>query len=207
MNILIVNSSALGDASVSSRLTRALAEGFAEQGEPLDINVRDIGRDPIPHLVSDTISAIRGVAETGAEAQALALSDTLIEELRRADLVVIGAPMYNFGISSALKAWFDHILRPQVTFRYTGNGPEGLLPGKRVIVIETRGGVYGEGPAREMDHQEPHLRSMLGFMGITDVSFVRVEGMAFGPEAAEKAIEGAMSELGRLSGQARALAA
>jgi FMN-dependent NADH-azoreductase len=115
--------------------------------------------------------------------------------------------MYNFGISSALKAWFDHILRPQVTFRYTENGPEGLLPGKRVIVVETRGGVYGEGPASEMDHQEPHLRSMLGFMGITDVRFVRVEGMAFGPEAAEKAIEGAMSELGRLSGQARALAA
>lgn len=207
MNILIVNSSALGDASVSSRLTRVLAEGLAEQGGPLAITVRDIGRDPVPHLVSETVSAIRGVAETDAEAQALALSDTLIAELRQADLVVIGAPMYNFGISSTLKAWFDHVLRPQVTFRYTENGPEGLLPGKRVIVVETRGGVYGEGPASEMDHQEPHLRSMLGFMGITDVRFVRVEGMAFGPEAAEKAIEGAMTAFGPLAEQARALAA
>lgn len=207
MNILIVNSSALGEASVSSKLTRAFAEGLSRQDEPITITVRDIGRDPVPHLVPETVSGIRGVAESEAERRALALSDTLIEEVRQADLIVIGAPMYNFGIASTLKSWFDHVLRARVTFRYTENGPEGLLPGKRVIVVETRAGVYSEGPASVMDNQEPHLRSLLGFMGMTDINFVRVEGMAFGPEAAEKAMEAARTELNRLSQRERALAA
>ncbi len=99
--------------------------------------------------------------------QPTALSDTLIAELQSADILVIGAPMYNFGIASTLKAWFDHVLRAGITFRYGESGPEGLLKGKRAIVIESRGGLYSEGPAQVMDAQEPHLRGMLRFMGIT----------------------------------------
>ncbi|MDO9490030.1 MAG: NAD(P)H-dependent oxidoreductase, partial [Sphingomonadaceae bacterium] len=110
-------------------------------------------------------------------------------------LIVIGAPMYNFGIASTLKSWFDHILRAGETFRYTEAGPEGLLTGKRAVIVETRGGLYSEGPAAAMDSQEPHLRTMLGFAGITDVEFVRVERLAFGPEAGAAAVEAANDRL------------
>jgi len=131
----------------------------------------------------------------------------LIEELRAADLIVVGAPMYNFGMASTLKSWFDHVLRARVTFRYTENGSEGLLGGKRALVIETRGGVYSEGPAAAMDSQEPHIRTLLGFMGITDVRFVRVERTGFGPEAVAEAIGAAESELADLARASFALAA
>lgn len=97
--------------------------------------------------------------------------------------------MYNFGMPSTLKAWFDHVLRSGITFRYSENGPEGLLKGKRAMVIESRGGLYSEGLAQQMDSQEPHLRNLLGFMGITDVIFLRAEKLAFGPEAREQAID------------------
>jgi FMN-dependent NADH-azoreductase len=103
--------------------------------------------------------------------------------------------MYNFGIASTLKSWFDHVLRAGVTFRYTEAGPEGLLAGKRAIVIVTRGGLYSEGPASVMDSQEPHLRTLLGFIGITDVTFVRAEKLAFGPEARDQAIGAAQVQL------------
>lgn len=206
-NILIVNSSAQGDASVSARLTREFAERARSLDPGANIVVRDIGRDPVPHLTAETVAGIRGVAATEAERAAQALSDTLIDELRAADVLVIGAPMYNFGISSTLKAWFDHVLRARITFRYTENGPEGLMTGKRAIVIESRAGVYSEGPAAAMDSQEPHLKGMLGFMGITDVSFVRVEGLAFGEEAAAAAIAAANQALEGLAERELALAA
>ena len=206
-NILIVNSSAQGDASVSARLTREFAERARSLDPGANIVVRDIGRDPVPHLTAETVAGIRGVAATEAERAAQALSDTLIDELRAADVLVIGAPMYNFGISSTLKAWFDHVLRARITFRYTENGPEGLMTGKRAIVIESRAGVYSEGPAAAMDSQEPHLKGMLGFMGITDVSFVRVEGLAFGEEAAAAAIAAANRALEGLAERELALAA
>ena len=133
-----------------------------------------------------------------AQAAALALSDELVAELQAADIVVIGAPMYNFGIASTLKAWFDYVLRAGMTFRYTEAGPEGLVKGKRAIVIESRGGLYSEGPAQAMDSQEPHLRTLLGFIGITDVTFVRAEKLAFGPEAREQAIGAARTRLGHV---------
>jgi FMN-dependent NADH-azoreductase len=107
--------------------------------------------------------------------------------------------MYNFGIPSTLKAWFDHVLRAGVTFRYSEAGPEGLMKGKRAIVVMSRSGFYGEGPAQVMDSQEPHLRTMLDFIGITDVSFIRAEKLAFGPEAREEAIGAAHVELERLA--------
>ncbi|HEY0113157.1 MAG TPA: NAD(P)H-dependent oxidoreductase [Allosphingosinicella sp.] len=202
-NVLIIDSAATGAASVSKRLTGELA-GL----EGARIVRRDIGADPIPHLTEETVFAIRGAEpETGAARQALALSDRLIEELREADLIVIGAPMYNFGMPSTLKAWFDHVLRARITFRYTEAGPEGLIKGKRAIVVESRAGLYSEGPSAPMDNQEPHLRTLLAFMGITDVAFVRAEKLAFGPEAAEASIAAAARQLRALVEQELPLAA
>jgi FMN-dependent NADH-azoreductase len=193
---LIINSAATGEASVSARLTSEFASRLKQRDPAAVITTRDVGAEPLPHLTAATVGAIRGAANTEAERDTLALSDALIAELKGADLIVIGAPMYNFGIPSTLKAWFDHVLRAGVTFRYTAEGPEGLVKGKRAIVIESRAGFYSEGPGVANDSQEPHLRTMLAFMGITDVTFVRAEKLAFGPEAAAQAIDAAIGELG-----------
>jgi FMN-dependent NADH-azoreductase len=192
---LIINSAATGDASVSTRLTSEFAARLKQRDPNAVITIRDVGAEPLPHLTSETVGAIRGAASTEAERRTLALSDTLIAEVNDADLIVIGAPMYNFGISSTLKAWFDHVLRAGVTFRYTAEGPEGLVKGKHAIVVESRAGFYSEGPGAASDSQEPHLRTMLAFMGITDVTFIRAEKLAFGPEAASQAIDAAIGEL------------
>jgi FMN-dependent NADH-azoreductase len=193
--ILIIDSAATGEASVSRKLTGELAARLRKRDPSIRISYRDIGSAPIPHLTPDTVSAIRGTAESDLARATLRLSDELIAELNAADILVIGAPMYNFGIPSTLKTWFDHVLRAGVTFRYTEAGPEGLVKNKRAVVIETRAGFYSEGPAAGMDSQEPHLRTMLGFMGVTDIAFVRAEKLAFGADAAGAAIEHAIEEL------------
>ena len=196
--VLVLTSSALGEASVSNQLVHDAVAQLRLQDPALQVITRDLGSSPIPHLNLDSATAIRGAEPANAEqAAARALSDELIDELRAADTIVIGAPMYNFGMASTLKAWFDHVLRAGVTFSYSEAGPEGLLTGKRAIVVVTRGGLYSEGPAQVMDSQEPHLRSLLGFIGITDVTFVRAEKLAFGPEAREQAIEAARAQLGQ----------
>ena len=195
-NILILDSAATGESSVSRRLTRAAAEALVARDPDAHIILRDVGSNPIPHLTAETVPAIRaGIVETEAAREALELSDALIAELKAADLIVIGAPMYNFGMPSTLKAWFDHVLRARITFQYSEAGPEGLLKGKKAIVVEARAGLYSEGPAASMDSQEPHIRTLLGFMGIDDVTFVRAEKLAFGPEAAEAAIGDALGQL------------
>lgn len=205
--LLIVTSSALGDASVSNRLVRELVDRIRERDPGLETVVRDLGSAPVPHLTPDTVSAIRGTPASEAGRETLALSDALISEIEAADIVVIGSPMYNFGIASTLKAWFDHVLRAGVTFRYTEAGPEGLVRGKKAVVIETRAGFYSDGPAAAMDSQEPHLRTMLGFIGIDDVTWVRAEKLAFGPDAASEAIDAAARELAGLARDQLALAA
>ena len=206
--VLIVNSSAQGDASVSNQLSQALADRLRRDDPALEIKARDVGSDPLPHLTAKTVGTIRGAEPDSDEARAtLALADELVDEIRQADLLVIGSPMYNFGISSTLKAWFDHVLRAGITFRYTQDGPEGLMKGKKAVVIETRAGLYSEGDAQGLDSQEPHLRTMLSFMGIDDVIFVRAEKLAFGPDAAAAAIEAAADQLRSLSGEELALAA
>jgi FMN-dependent NADH-azoreductase len=189
---LVVTSSVLGEASVSNQLVQDAVAGLRSVDPGLQVVTRDLGGSPIPHLTLDAATALRAAEPANAaQAAAQALSDELIGELKAADVVVIGAPMYNFGISSTLKTWFDHVLRAGVTFRYGESGPQGLLEGKRAIVIESRGGLYSEGPAQAMDAQEPHLRTLLGFIGITDVTFVRAEKLAFGPDAREQAIDAA----------------
>ena len=206
--LLIIDSAATGAASVSRRLTAALADRLAARHPRAEIVRRDVGAEPIPHLTEATVGAIRGApADTEAARAALALSDSLIAELKEADLVVIGAPMYNFGMPSTLKAWFDHVLRSGITFRYSAAGPEGLVTGKKAIVVESRAGFYSDGPAAPMDSQEPHIRTLLGFMGVTDIAFVRAEKLAFGPDAAEAAIAGALVELDALAGEELPLAA
>jgi len=205
--ILIIDSAVTGEASVSRKLTSELAARLRQKDPTVRIAYRDIGAEPIPHLVPDTVAAIRGTADSAAAKETLRLSNELVAEVQDADVIVIGAPMYNFGIPSTLKTWFDHVLRAGITFRYTEAGPEGLVKGKRAIVIETRAGFYSEGPATGMDSQEPHLRTLLGFIGITDVSFVRAEKLAFGPDAAAAAVETAIEELRGLAETELALAA
>jgi FMN-dependent NADH-azoreductase len=195
-NVLIIDSAATGAASISRKLTRDAAERLQRRDPTVRIVLRDIGSAPIPHLTEKTVPAIRaGLVDNEEAGAALALSEELVAELQDADLIVIGAPMYNFGMPSTLKAWFDHVLRARVTFRYTEAGPEGLLKGKKAIVVETRAGLYSEGPAAAMDSQEPHIRTLLGFMGIDDVTFVRAEKLAFGPEVADAAVAAAAEKI------------
>ena len=204
--VLIIDSAATGEASVSRMLTAQFADRLREAVPGVQIARRDVGRTTIPHLTEEAVGAIRGgPAETEIAQAALDLSDTLVRELREADVIVIGAPMYNFGMPSTLKTWFDHILRARVTFRYTAEGkPEGLLTGKKAVVIETRAGLYSEGPSAAADFQEPHIRFLLGFMGIDDVTFVRAEKLAF---AADEAIADAANQLAGIAETELAVAA
>ncbi|KPF71153.1 FMN-dependent NADH-azoreductase [Bosea sp. AAP35] len=199
-SLLVINSSASGAASVSKQLIDETVARLRGQNPALTVVERDLGTSPVPHLDADSTAAIRG-AEPANPAQAAAkqLSDTLVAELKAADVIVIGAPMYNFGIPSTLKAWFDHVLRAGVTFKYGEAGPEGLLTGKRAIVVESRGGLYSSGPAQPMDSQEPHLRTLLRFIGIADITFVRAEKLGFGPEARQQAINDAQAELAKVA--------
>lgn len=196
MKALIVTSSAQGARSVSNRLAARLAARLRREGA--DVAERDLGANPPPHLTEASVAGVRGEARSREEQAARSLSDAFIAELEQADLIVIGSPMYNFGISSPLKSWFDHVLRAGSTFRYTAEGPEGLLKGKKAVVIQSRGGLYSEGPAAGMDGQEPHLRTMLGFIGIDDVTFVRAEKLALGPDAAGESVAAAEAALDAL---------
>lgn len=198
--ILVVNSSAGGAESVTRLLVEDAVAQIRRDDPAAQVAVRDLAADPVPHLAPDGINGVRTPnAVTPAEIAARDLSDRLIAELRAADTIIIGAPMYNFGLPSTLKAWFDHVLRAGETFRYSEAGPQGLLTGKKVIVVEARGGLYSEGPAQAIDFQEPYLRQLLGFVGLTDVTFIRAEKIGFGPEAREAAIAAARAELSGLA--------
>lgn len=203
-NVLVIKSSILGDASVSTALVAQTVARLRAADGGLVVVERNLGETPIPHIDGDAAIALRGEPANDAQRMARELSDALVAELQAADTIVIGAPMYNFGIASTLKAWFDYALRAGVTFRYTEAGPEGLLKGKRAIVVASRGGLYSEGPAKSFDSQEPHLRTLLGFIGITDVEFVRVERLAFGPEAREQSIADAEQRIADIIGVRKA---
>jgi FMN-dependent NADH-azoreductase len=208
MNVLLVSSSANGAASVSGGLANRFVESLRGQHGAVNVVTRDVGAEPLPHLTAATVAAIKGEPASTAELEARALSDALVAELQAADLIVIASPMYNFGISSALKAWFDHVLRAGLTFRYTAEGkPEGLLKGKKAVVIQSRAGFYAEGGTPDMDGQEPHLRAMLGFVGLDDAAYIRADKLAFGTEAAEASIEAAARALGLIAEDGLKLAA
>lgn len=194
-NILVLNSSVLGAASASKSLVKDAVRHLSRANPRARIIDRDLGTTPIPHLTTANVAGVRGEPATDEERAARALSDELIAELRAADTVVIGAPMYNFSIPTGLRAWFDYVLRAGETFSYSEAGPKGLLAGKRVIVIESRGGLYSEGPAKAVDFQEPYLRTLLGFIGLTDVTFIHAEKLGYGPEAREAALGSAKQAL------------
>ncbi|NUB45907.1 NAD(P)H-dependent oxidoreductase [Fertoebacter nigrum] len=199
-SLLSLRSSILGDAGVSNQLVDATLAALRDQRPELGITERNLGTAPIPHFGTDAVAAMGGDPRNPAQADALALSDQLIAELKASDVLLIGAPLYNFGIASSLKSWFDHVMRAGETFSYSEAGPKGLLTGKRSIIVTTRGGSYAEGAAREMDSVVPHLRTMLNFIGITDQSFVVVDRLAFGPEAKAASVAAAQVALAGLLG-------
>jgi FMN-dependent NADH-azoreductase len=198
-SLLVINTSAAREGSVSRTLVEETVGKLQEAHPFANVVRRDLGANPVPHLSVETLAGIRGAPSTPEELRARALSDELIAELRAADTVVIGAPMYNFGVTTSLRAWFDHVLRAGETFSYSEAGPKGLLPGKRVIIIESRGGLYSDGPAKAIDFQEPYLRHLFGFMGVTDVTFIHAEKLGFGPEARSAALAQASARISALS--------
>lgn len=199
--VLVLNSSLSGEASVSRLLVAETVSQIVARDPTAKLVFRDLAQAEIPHLNLLTVAGVRATATTPAETKARDLSDELISELRSADTIVIGAPMYNFSIPSTLRTWFDHVLRAGETFSYSESGPKGLLEGKRVIVVESRGGLYSEGPAQALDFQEPYLRQLLGFIGLTDVTFVQAEKIGYGPDARAAAIDGAKARLADLIGR------
>ena len=188
--ILHVSSSPRGDASYSNQVAARLIRELKQANPQTTVTVRDLAQDPLPHIDADFVAATRSADGPRTERQRtiLAQSDALVDELLAADTIVIAAPMINFSVSTTLKSWFDYIARAGRTFSYSEAGPKGLATGKRVIIVRASGGVYsGENAA--FDFQIPWLRNMLGFLGMTDVEVIRVEGTAFGPVAADKALE------------------
>ena len=184
MNILQINSSARGSDSESTRVAKQIVAKLVAANPGAQVTVRDLGAQPHPVLDGAALGALFTPAENRNAEQAFRVrqDDILIAEIQAADVVVIGAPMYNFGIPVQLKAWFDAIARAGVTFRYTENGPEGLLKGKKVYVTTARGGVY----PTDADPLVPHVRMLLNFLGMTDHSFIYSSGLAMGPDAAAK---------------------
>ncbi|MEA2872636.1 MAG: FMN-dependent NADH-azoreductase [Hyphomicrobiales bacterium] len=195
MNILFVTSSSRGSTSYSNRVATNVLSELRSRNPGARVTVRDVGREPLPHITDDFVTATRGAAmpETDEQRALLARSETLVDELLAADVIVIATPMINFTIPSNLKAWIDYVARAGRTFRYSEKGPEGLVTGKQVIIVAARGGVYAAGNA--LDFQLPYLKGVLGFLGMTDVTVLEVEGTAYGPEAAEKAVVAATAKL------------
>ena len=195
MNILHISSSSRGSASYSNRVAHQVLDELTRRNPGATVALRDLARDPMPHIDDDFVAATKSPAgpQTAAQRAQLAQSDALVDELLGADMVVIAAPMINFTIPSTLKSWVDYVARAGRTFRYSEKGPEGLVTGKQVILVVARGGVYAGNPA--LDFQVPYLKSVLGFLGMTDVEVIEVEGTAFGPDAAEKAVAAANAKL------------
>jgi FMN-dependent NADH-azoreductase len=187
--VLLITSSPRGAASHSSRIARSLVERLAA-GNAHSIVVRDLFKEPLPHIGEDFVTALGTSPEqrTPAQSAAVALSDRLILELFAADVIVIASAMINFGVSSTLKTYIDYVVRAGSTFRYTANGPEGLVKGKKAYIVRASGGVYSDGPMKVANFQDTYLKHILGFIGITNVEVIHIEGVAFGPEATDKAL-------------------
>src|SRR6476620_7635835 len=187
MTLLQLNTSLFSDAGQSSQLADRFVAGRRALDRELNVVVRDLARTPVPHLTAERFQAFlaKPEARTPHQQAIVAQSDALIDELEAADTIVIGLPMYNFGVPSMLKAYFDHVARAGVTFRYTAQGPVGLLTGKKAYVFATRGGQYAGSP---LDNQTAYVRQFLAFLGITDVEFVYAEGLAIGPDVKRTAL-------------------
>ena len=203
-HLLQVNSSLFGAAGASSTLANEFAAAWRARNPGAKVTVRDLAVEPVPHLTAERFQAFLTKPEERSAEQKVeaAYSDALIDEIKRADVIVLGVPMYNFDVPSTLKAYFDHIGRAGVTFRYTAQGPVGLVTGKKVYVFASRGGIYAGKPH---DTQSAYLRNFLGLLGITDIEFVYAEGLAISAESKEAALAQAQRTIARLqtTGNAR----
>ncbi|MGL4490379.1 MAG: FMN-dependent NADH-azoreductase [Rhizobiaceae bacterium] len=192
-NVLLVLSSPRIGESMSSKYAIDLAKKLAAKSGG-KVTVRDVAAKPLPHIDADFIAAMRS-GKTDLTAHEKAASDRameIINETKAADIIVIGAATFNFGPTTNLKGWIDHMAAPKQTFQYGANGPEGLVTGKKVYVVTASGGIYGDGPG---DYLTPWLAFSLGFMGMTDVEFIKLEGIGYGPEAVEKTIAAATAKI------------
>ena len=195
--LLQIKSSIFGDHGNSSQLANHFVSAWQRQHPHGQVVVRDLSAEPVEHLSAAHAGAFFTPAEQRSSEQAalVARSDALVEEVRSADIIVLGVPMYNFGVPSQLKAWFDQIARAGVTFKYTETGPVGLLDNKPVLVFAARGGLYAN---TDNDHQAPYLKQFLGFVGLTDVTFVYAEGVNMGDDRKAEALATARSYAGKL---------
>jgi FMN-dependent NADH-azoreductase len=193
-NVLVIESSARQEGSISSQLAQEFITSWRTANPDATFKIRNLAVDQVPHLDVDLLGGWMKPEEqlSVAERSALERSNLLTNELVAADVLVLAAPMYNFGIPSTLKAWLDHVLRAGVTFKYTETGPQGLLTGKRAYVLTARGGIYAGGP---LDHQEPYLRQVLAFVGIHDVQFIHAEGINLGDEFKQRGLKEARAHL------------
>ena len=198
MQILRIDSATTGDASISRKLTQMIADHLAARPPDATWITRDLESDPLPHLTNVTTGAIRRLVEAQDAAMQAAFSAerAVLDEFLASDVVIIGAPMYNFTIASNLKAWLDRLGVPGVTFSYSEAGPKGLAGGRRVIIASSRGGMYEMGGA--MEHQETLLRDFFGFIGIDDPVFIRAEKTGFGPDAVAEALAAAADRIATL---------
>jgi FMN-dependent NADH-azoreductase len=193
MKLLHIDSSVLGPHSVSRQVSAAIVDRLTQATPSLDLVYRDLTQIPLAHLSGSHLAAAQGAPAPAELAPDLAASAAVLNEFLDADIVVIGAPMYNFTIPSQLKAWIDRVLVAGKTFKYDANGPQGLAGNKRVIVAISRGGYYGPGtPAASLEHLETYLRGVFAFMGITSPEFIVADGIQVGPEHREKALAGAL---------------
>lgn len=204
MNILHLDAGLFGDHSVSRIVSQAIVDQLLTAHPGARVVRRDLA-DSAPAHLTGAVLATPAEQATGAVQAEQALSAELIAELLAADTIVIGAPMYNFSIPTQLKAWFDRVLKAGVTFRYTDKGPVGLAGGRSVIVASSRGGTYGD--HSPMDFQEPYLKTLLGFIGLTDVAVIRAEGVAMGEEPRQAAIAAALAAVAALAPRTAAEAA
>lgn len=191
-NVLVLKSSILADNSQTNQLSDYFVSKLADK----NVVIRDLAANPLPHFDATAVTALRGQPTSAEENALLALSDELVAEIKKADTLIINAPMYNFHIPTQLKSYFDFIARPRVTFQYSEKGPEGLLKGKKAVVLAAFGGFHQNQPT---DLVTSYMKAILGFVGITDVQFVYVEGIGFGPEAVEKAQAQAKAEIDKLA--------
>ena len=201
MKLLHVDSSILGDHSVSRAVSGAIVARLQSVKPDLEVTVVDLAASPISHISGAYLAAQgKGASDDPALQEDMTVGETTMAAFLAADIVVIGAPMYNFTIPSQLKAWVDRICVAGKTFRYTEKGPVGLAGGKRVIIAISRGGLYGpETPYAAAEHQETYLRALFGFLGVTDLEVIRAEGLALGPEQRGAAMTAAMTEASALT--------
>ena len=189
MKILQIDSSILGDASISRQLSQAIVEQLQQKhGDAAELEYLDLAAQPIPHLTAEILM--------GQNPEQAALSEQILQQYLQADILVVGAAMYNFGLPSTLKAWIDRISVAGRTFKYTENGPVGLAGEKKVYIASSRGGVYGE--QSPVDFQEAFLKTVFNFTGVTDVQVIRAEGVNMGDAAKQQAIEAAMAQVNTL---------